>query len=129
VTEERLSCRFSRKERLKRRKEIWQVFRRGRRFNCSGAKLFVLNNGLSCNRICFTFTRKFGNAVERNRAKRLGREAYRMLKSGLKGGFDLVLQVSPVRAAQVSCVSKIAYVDRLHQLTSLFTRAGLLMDR
>jgi ribonuclease P protein component len=78
-----------------------------------------MENGLSHNRIAFTFARKFGNAVERNRARRVGREAYRLLQNRLKTGYDLVLLVYP---------GKDFLADRMDQLTMLFSRAGLLTE-
>jgi len=86
---------FPREERLKRREDIGAVFKGGRRAAWEGAKLFALPNGLPRNRIAFVFSRKFGGAVERNRARRVGREAYRRVRRGLKRGFDLVFLVYP----------------------------------
>jgi ribonuclease P protein component len=109
--------RFKRDERLKRREAIRAVFNHRKAVSCPGAKLFRLENGLARNRIAFTFARKFGNAVERNRARRVGREAYRLLKNRLKSGYDLVLLVYP---------GKDFLEDRIDQLETLFSRAGLL---
>jgi ribonuclease P protein component len=98
--------------------------------------LFVLKNGLSYNRIGFTQIRKYGNAPERNRARRLGREAYRILRPRLKTGFDLVLlvypgQSSPARQGKHPKSPRIkpgrsSLSARLAQLESLFGKAGLL---
>ncbi|GHT69649.1 ribonuclease P protein component [Spirochaetia bacterium] len=120
------SLRFRSFERLKEREGIREVFSRGRAYNCPGAKLFVLKNGLDHNRIGFTLARKYGNAVERNRAKRLGREAYRHLRPRLQGGFDLVLLVYPAKP-QLAPV-KIGFADRLNQLKFLFGKAGLFKN-
>jgi ribonuclease P protein component len=109
--------RFRRKEHLKGRDEIRDVFKRGRVVSCSGAKLFILKNELPHNRIAFTFARKFGNAVERNRARRLSREAYRLTRNTIKPGFDLVLLVYP---------GKDVFNIRLEQLGGLFSRAGMV---
>ena len=108
--------RFPRKEKLKGNDEIREVFSRKRSFSCAGAKLFLLCNRLPFNRIAFTFPRKFGNAVERNRSRRLSREAYRQFRSQLQKGYDLVLLVYPGRDV---------FSVRLDQLTELFSRAGL----
>jgi ribonuclease P protein component len=113
--------RFPRGERLKGRDGIREVFRRRKVFSCAGAKLFTLGNGLPYNRIAFTFPSKFGNAVERNRSRRLSREAYRLLRHGLRGGYDLVLLVQPPRGAKHA-----AFSDRMDQLRYLFSKAGLL---
>jgi ribonuclease P protein component len=91
-----------------------------------GAKLFVLQNGREDNRICFALPRKFGNAVERNRARRLSREAYRHIRPRLRGGYDLVLLVYagknrnrglPPGAENLAARKK--------QLTGLFTKAAI----
>ena len=109
--------RFPRKERLKGRDEIREVFSRRKGVSCSGARLLTLRNGLQYNRIAFTFSRKFGNAVERNYSRRLSREVYRQLRSELEKGYDLVLLVYPGRDSLSA---------RMGQLRELFSRAGLL---
>ena len=124
------SFRFRREEHLKGRKEIKEVFGNGKRYGCQGAKLFVFNNDLPHNRICFTFSRQkgkpgFGNAVARNRARRLGREAFRLMKDRLSGGYDFVLLVYPETEVNLSG-KKLTLSDRTAQLESLFKKAGLL---
>ncbi|MDR2633105.1 MAG: ribonuclease P protein component [Treponema sp.] len=113
---ERVSFRFQRAERLKGRREIREVFTKGQRLSCFGAKLFVLPNGLPHNRIAFTFSRKFGTAVERNRARRLGREAYRHIRYALRAGYDVVLLVYP---------GEVTLGTRMEQVKRLFTKADL----
>jgi ribonuclease P protein component len=112
--------RFRRRERLKGRGEIGAAFKRGRALTCPGVKLFVLPNGLSHNRLAVTFSRKFGNAVERNRARRVSREAYRRLAPELRTGYDLVLLVYP---------GNDRFFTRKEQLNGLFSRAGLVKGR
>jgi len=86
----------------------------------------VLENGLARNRICFTFPRGFAGAVRRNRAKRLGREAYRALRHRLRQGYDLVLLVYPPDAGSADTAG---LADRRGQLGYLFDRAGLTVPR
>ena len=108
---------FPGKERLKGREEIREVFNRRKAVSCSGARLFVRRNGLEHNRIAFAFSRKYGNAVERNRSRRLSREAYRLLRARLRHGYDLVLLLNPGRDV---------FSLRMEQLRVLFSSAGLL---
>jgi len=83
----------------------------------------LLKNDLTFNRICFTFSRGAGNAVFRNRAKRLGREAFRMMKDRLLSGYDLILLIYPdVKGLN----TVITLSGRTQQLESLFIKAGLL---
>jgi ribonuclease P protein component len=110
---------FRRRERIKSGDDIKRAFSRGRKVSCRGAKLFYLENGTDDNRIAFTFARKYGNAVERNRSRRLSRETYRLMKSRLKRGFDLVVLVYP---------GDDAFLRRKAQFDSLFRKAGLIAD-
>ncbi|MDR0504141.1 MAG: ribonuclease P protein component [Treponema sp.] len=124
-----------RDEHLKRRNDIRDVFGKGKRYSCQGTRLFVLMNNLPHNRICFTVSRapkgsRSWNAVQRNREKRLGREAFRLLKPRLCGGYDLILLVYPDARTDVSRSASFFGRPRIHQvrrqLEFLFTKAGLL---
>lgn len=53
--------------------------------------IYVKKNRQSFNRLGITATKKIGNAVERNRAKRVIREAYRLLEPRLPSGMDIVI--------------------------------------
>jgi len=122
--------RFPRNERLKGRNEIREVFSRRKVVSCPGAKLFLLRNGLPHNRIAFTFSRKFGNAVERNHSRRLSREVYRYLRNRLRKGYDLVLLVYPdgnpgPGGLQRKKPCKGVFSARMEQMRGLFSRAGL----
>jgi len=110
---------FTRKERLKGGDDIKKAFARGRKASCPGAKLFYVENGTEANRIAFTFARKYGNAVERNRSRRLSREAYRLIKHRIKRGFDFVLLVYP---------GGDDFGRRAVQLENLFQKAGMVAD-
>jgi len=108
---------FPRRERLKGRDNIREVFKKKKAFSCPGARLLMSGNGLSYNRVAFSFPRKYGNAVERNHSRRLSREAYRLLRSELRQGYDLVLLVYS---------SRDNFSARMEQLRVLFLKAGLL---
>jgi ribonuclease P protein component len=87
----------------------------------------VLKNGLDYNRVCFALPRKFGNAVERNRARRLSREAYRHLRPRLRGGYDVVVLVYPEKDLE-NARSRANFAGRMEQLRFLFAKSGLLRE-
>lgn len=107
---------LTKEERLKRRSDINRVFASNRSVSCYGAKLLYRENGYGRNRITVTLVRKYGNAVERNRAKRVVREAYRLTKPSLKTGYDLIVVLYP---------NEDTYRKRSLQLKRLCEKAGL----
>lgn len=52
---------------------------------------FAVANGLSHSRLGLTVTRRTGNAVERNRIKRILRDLYRVNRSALSVPMDVVV--------------------------------------
>ena len=53
--------------------------------------VYYRKNNLQKNRLGLTSTKKIGCAVKRNRARRVIREAYRLLESRLILGYDIVI--------------------------------------
>ena len=66
--------------------DFQKVYRTGRRYEGVLMTAFILPNNLSHNRLGVTASRKaLGNAVQRNRAKRLLKETFRLRSSALSG--------------------------------------------
>jgi ribonuclease P protein component len=80
---------------LRGSRDFQNVYRRGKRYEGVLITAFVLPNKLSHNRFGITASRKaLGNAVRRNRAKRLLRETFHLRESllfGLQEKYDWVL--------------------------------------
>jgi ribonuclease P protein component len=81
---------FGKTQRLHTRRDFDRVFPE----RCSVADrylvVYVAANGLDRPRLGIPVGRKYGNAVRRNRVKRLIREAFRLEQHELPAGFDLV---------------------------------------
>ncbi len=78
-------------ERLRKRAAVQAVFTRGERFSDRRLVLLVLAGETGRRRCAFAAGKKIGNAVQRNRARRRMREAYRQARGEFLVGCDLVL--------------------------------------
>ena len=81
--------RFRPEERVRRRADYVAAYERGRKIGVRLMTVFLLENGQGRPRLGIAATRKYGSAVERNRAKRLVREVFRRHKPTL--GLDIVV--------------------------------------
>lgn len=87
-------------ETLTLNKEFRRAYYRGRSFSTPVLVVYMLKNRRDFNRIGLTASKKIGKAVARNRARRVMKEAYRLLEPQLPKGFDFVL-VARTRTASV----------------------------
>ena len=85
------------KANLRRSADFQKVYRQGKRYDGVLMTAFVLPNKLSHNRFGITASRKaVGNAVDRNRARRLLRETFRLRTTSLNSlsqTYDWVINV------------------------------------
>ena len=80
---------FRREERIRRRSEFLQAYEKGSRIHGRLLTVFLLPSTQPASRLGIAATKKLGGAVQRNRAKRLIREAFRRNK--IAPGFDVVV--------------------------------------
>ena len=93
----RSACAFPRVLRLQTQSDFDRVYKDGQHAADSMLVVLGVPNGLPYGRLGLSVSRKVGNAVLRNRWKRLIREAFRTQRLELPTGFDWV--VRPRRGA------------------------------
>jgi len=82
---------FSKKERLLNRQDFVNQNRSGKRYHTRYFIIIFKKNELGITRWGVTVSKKTGNAVKRNRIKRLLREFFRLNKKHFPQGYDIVI--------------------------------------
>ena len=103
---------------LKRHKEFRYTYARGRAQNMP---LFTLVYAKSRNesvRVGFSVSKRVGNAVQRNRAKRRMRAALTPMVTRISGGFNVIFIAKPE-------VLEAPFAELGNQMETLLRRAGL----
>ncbi|HZJ57959.1 MAG TPA: ribonuclease P protein component [Clostridia bacterium] len=112
---------MNKKYRLRKRKEFSYTYKRGKSLANSCLVLIYRRNGLDVSRVGFSVSKKYGNAVARNRIKRRLKEIYRHRISVIKPGYDLIFIVRiGTRGASFKRLE--------NQLVNLLKRAVLFID-
>lgn len=95
--------------RLKKNEEFKKVYAKGTSVVTPFLVMYYLKNGMPINRLGISVSKKVGNSVIRNRAKRLIKEAFRLSDIPLKNGYDLVI-IARVRMNQADYKTVYRYV-------------------
>ena len=68
-----------------------RIYSRGKSVVTPQIVIYIFKNRLNKKRVGITTGKKIGNAVKRNRARRIIREAVRALLPEMRSGFDIIL--------------------------------------
>lgn len=95
---------------LNRNNDFRRLYSRGRSYTNPALVTYVLKNRAGICRIGITCSKKIGNAVERNRSRRLIRAAFSTISDEVNPNYDIVF-VSRVRTRSLKStqISKIMY--------------------
>ena len=106
---------------LRKDADFDNVYKRGRSVGERYVVVFYIKNHRDINRTCFLASKKVGNSVRRNRARRLMRESYRLMKDRLPIGYDIII------IARNTITGRTFFeVDK--SIQRAFSKAGLLKD-
>lgn len=91
---------FTKRERIRNRKDYSRIYEQGVRDHSRRFTIITCPNKIGIRRLGLTVGKKVGNAVQRNRLKRLLREFFRLNKCRLPASQDIVIiakrGISPV---------------------------------
>ncbi|MFR7484173.1 MAG: ribonuclease P protein component [Acutalibacter sp.] len=104
-----------------RNNDFRRIYARGKSYVSPLVVVYALKNRTKNVRVGITTSKKVGNAVQRNRSRRVIREAFRALAPRVRPGFDLVL-VARGRTPYVKST------DVRRQLERQLQAAGLLRE-
>jgi ribonuclease P protein component len=104
---------FPKSERVRTRPEIDRIFRTGFRYSCKGMAIRVAARAQGgSSRVVFVAVKAFDGAVERNRSKRVAREAWRLNKSLIQPGRDVAVVLYPEMDNYADCSRAMLFLLR-----------------
>lgn len=82
---------LNKKYRINTKKEYDYIYKKGKRIQAKYIIVFAIPNNLEYSRFGFVTSKKVGNAVIRNRAKRQSRAIIQKNLNNIKTGYDYVI--------------------------------------
>jgi ribonuclease P protein component len=118
---------FRPEHRVRKQADFDRVFR-ARQFAADGVLIVnAAENGLSLSRLGLSIGKIVGNAVVRNRWKRLIREAFRLSRSELPSGFDFVVRPQKAATAEFQAVQRslVSLTTKIAKRLSAYPKTAL----
>jgi ribonuclease P protein component len=106
---------FAKNERIRHKSDYVRIYKQGSRGYSKHFTWIIHRSPVGISRLGITAGKKVGKAVKRNRIKRLLREMFRLNKSRLPQGHDLVIMVRPRTPFMT-------YGDVLQEMEGLFIK-------
>lgn len=106
--------------RIRSNKDFRRIYRTGKAVPGKYLVVFKRENGIAITRFGFSISKKIGNAVVRNRRKRLLREISRKYEGSIKRGFDIIV------VARVSVDKDLSFRELERDYVRLLKKGGLL---
>lgn len=106
--------RLPKEERIRKRDDFIRIQRSGRKVAAAHCLALFLPACQEWTRLGLTVSKQVGNAVARNRVKRLLREAFRLHKDVVPRGLDVVI-IARSSAAQVGLTEIVADLQSIGQ--------------
>lgn len=104
---------------LRKKKDFSSIYNRGKSLGGKYIVLFYRKNNLGYNRLGFLASKKVGNSVVRNRARRLMKESFRKLETDSQTSFDIIL-IARNTIKEVKCD------DVFRCMNSLMKKTGII---
>ncbi len=115
---------FGKNRRLTKNSQFKTVLAKKNRFASDLLVLFTAPNDLGLSRLGVSIGKSFGNAVQRNCAKRYIREAFRLNQDKIADDFDYLVMISPKKLKQEPEIIKALTFEQLQSaLLELVSRA------
>lgn len=75
---------------LRRKSDFSSIYNKGKSVGSKYVVMFYKKNNLPYSRFAFLASKKVGNSVKRNRARRLMKESYRLTGNKIPEGYDII---------------------------------------
>lgn len=107
---------------LRNKKDFSRIYSKGKSIGDRYIVLFFKRNNLDYYRKAFLASKKVGNSVKRNRARRLMKESVRLLEFDLPKGYDYIFIAR-------NTIDGKSYSEVSRSIKSAFKRSGTLNEK